>query len=300
MRKGGVFAPPRTALLEPGTRSMTLTLPRILTPLPPPPPRPQPLRVSSPSPSPPPSPPRSSPSTPTSTPSSTTSSAPSAPTSSSLRLPAPPCRPTSPNASPKPPAPTPPPRPSPTPSLPPIAAPPSSSPAPTSPPSAASTPGGPSTAGPPICPSASATPSSVRGPPTSSPTSTTSHLTYNGRAITPIRAAGLLRTGGDEDSRIYIPLETFTELTGTGPTVLELQVPGGAARIESTLAALRTALPTLSVSPVRQLVEGESRIVDRTHALMFAAVLLIALTVAVSVLATLSAQSWSAAATSPS
>jgi len=37
------------------------------------------------------------------------------------------------------------------------------------------------------------------------------------------------------------------------------------------------------------LVEGESRIVDRTHTLMYAAVLLIALTVGVSVLATLSA-----------
>ncbi len=43
------------------------------------------------------------------------------------------------------------------------------------------------------------------------------------------------------------------------------------------------------MEPVRQLVEGESRIVDKTHALMFGAVLLIALTVAVSVLATLSA-----------
>ena len=115
------------------------------------------------------------------------------------------------------------------------------------------------------------------------------HLTYNGRAITPIRAAGLLRTGSDEDSRIYVPLETFSELTGTGPTVLELQVPGNAARIESTLAALRKTFPGLTVAPVRQLVEGESRIVDRTHALMYAAVLLIALTVAVSVLATLSA-----------
>ena len=115
------------------------------------------------------------------------------------------------------------------------------------------------------------------------------HLTYNGKAITPVRTAGLLRTGADEDSRIYLSLETFSELTGAGATVLELQVPGSAARIDSTLAALRQQLPGLSVSPVRQLVEGESRIVDRTDALMLAAVLLIALTVAVSVLATLSA-----------
>ena len=43
------------------------------------------------------------------------------------------------------------------------------------------------------------------------------------------------------------------------------------------------------MAPVRQLVEGESQIVERTHALMFGALMLIALTVAISVLATLSA-----------
>lgn len=113
-------------------------------------------------------------------------------------------------------------------------------------------------------------------------------LTYNGQTIT-LHGAGLLRTGADEDSRIYIPLAAFTTLTGAGPTVLELQVPGNPARVERALTSLRQALPGLTVSPVRQLVEGESRIVDRTHALMDSAVLLIALTVAVSVLATLSA-----------
>jgi putative ABC transport system permease protein len=55
------------------------------------------------------------------------------------------------------------------------------------------------------------------------------------------------------------------------------------------MGRLRQELPGMQVEPVRQLVEGESRIVDRTHALMYGAVLLIALTVAVSVLATLSA-----------
>jgi len=113
-------------------------------------------------------------------------------------------------------------------------------------------------------------------------------LTYLGQTIT-LRGAGLLRTGADEDSRIYIPLAAFTNLTGSGPTTLEIQVPGNAGRIERTLTNLRSALPNLTVSPVRQLVESESRIVDRTHTLMESAVLLIALTVAVSVLATLSA-----------
>jgi len=113
-------------------------------------------------------------------------------------------------------------------------------------------------------------------------------LTYAGRPVT-LEGAGRIKTGGDEDSRIYMPLAAFTAWTGVKPGVIELQVPGGAPRVEAVMARLQKELPGVEVQPVRQLVEGESRIVDRTHALMFGAVLLIALTVAVSVLATLSA-----------
>jgi len=113
-------------------------------------------------------------------------------------------------------------------------------------------------------------------------------LTFSGHPIT-LHSAGELRTGGDEDSRIYLPLDTFTQWTGVQPSVIEVQIPGGANTVEAAIARLRTALPEIQVQPVRELVEGESRIVDRTHALMYGAVLLIALTVAVSVLATLSA-----------
>lgn len=113
-------------------------------------------------------------------------------------------------------------------------------------------------------------------------------LTFAGHPIT-LSSAGILRTGGDEDSRIYMPLATFTQWTGVAPSVIEVQIPGGAKAVEAAITRLRTALPDAHVQPVRELVEGESRIVDRTHALMYGAVLLIALTVAVSVLATLSA-----------
>jgi putative ABC transport system permease protein len=113
-------------------------------------------------------------------------------------------------------------------------------------------------------------------------------LTFAGKTRT-FHGVGRLKTGGDEDSRIYVPSAVFTEWTGVKPNVVEVQVPGSAAQVEAAMARLRLALPGAKVTPVRQLIDGESRIVDRTHALMFGAVLLIALTVAVSVLATLSA-----------
>ena len=113
-------------------------------------------------------------------------------------------------------------------------------------------------------------------------------LTFDDHPVT-LHGVGRLRTGGDEDSRIYMPLAAFTKWTGVGPSVIQVQIPGGAATVDAALSRLRQALPSMQVKPVRELVEGESRIVDKTHALMYGSVLLIALTVAVSVLATLSA-----------
>jgi putative ABC transport system permease protein len=113
-------------------------------------------------------------------------------------------------------------------------------------------------------------------------------LTFAGKPIA-LHGVGRLKTGGDEDSRIYMPMAAFTAWTGAGISVIEVQIPGGSGKVEAAISRLQRSLPGMNVQPVRQLVEGESRIVDRTHTLMYAAVLLIALTVGVSVLATLSA-----------
>lgn len=113
-------------------------------------------------------------------------------------------------------------------------------------------------------------------------------LTFAGSSHT-FSGVGRVKTGGDEDSRIYTSVDTLQAWTQVAPTVLEVQIPGGAANVEAAIARLKTALPGADVEPVRQLVEGESSIVDKTHALMFGAVILIALTVGISVLATLSA-----------
>ena len=113
-------------------------------------------------------------------------------------------------------------------------------------------------------------------------------LTYNGRSIA-LHADGSVHTGGPEDSRVYLPLDQFTAWTGLGATTLEVQAPGSAAQVQSVLDSLRQALPDVEVHAVRQLVESESRVVHRTHSLMLSSLLLIALTVAICVLATLTA-----------
>ncbi len=129
----------------------------------------------------------------------------------------------------------------------------------------------------------------TRALPQLSATNNQATLTYGDHSQT-FRIAGTVRTGGAEDSRVYLPLAALTALTGAPASTVEIQIPGNTAQINAALDRIRAKLPPAAeVHPIRQLVEGEARIVDRTRSLMFGSLVLISLMVAVSVLATLSA-----------
>lgn len=113
-------------------------------------------------------------------------------------------------------------------------------------------------------------------------------LTYNGKTIQ-MHTAGALRTGDAEDSRIYMPLDAFESWTGAAPSTLEIQASGDTQQIQAVLARLRNALPGVDVHAVHQLVEAEANVVTRTRLLMLGSLLLISLTVAICVLATMTA-----------
>ncbi len=113
-------------------------------------------------------------------------------------------------------------------------------------------------------------------------------LSYSGRTVQ-LETAGTLRTGDAEDSRIYLPLSAFEAWTGVSPTTLEIRAAGNTQQIQEVLARLRQALPGADVHAVHQLVEAEANVVSRTRSLMLSSLLLISLTVAICVLATLTA-----------
>jgi putative ABC transport system permease protein len=113
-------------------------------------------------------------------------------------------------------------------------------------------------------------------------------LTYNGKTIQ-MHTAGTLRTGDAEDSRIYMPLNAFEAWTGAATSTLEIQASGNTQQIQAVLARLRKALPGVDVHAVHQLVEAEANVVTRTRLLMLGSLLLISLTVAICVLATMTA-----------
>jgi putative ABC transport system permease protein len=111
-------------------------------------------------------------------------------------------------------------------------------------------------------------------------------LTFQGKTIQLV-PAGLLQTGAAEDSRIYLDQSEFQNWTGVVPTTIEIAANGTAEEIDHSMSQLATALPSAGVRPVRQIMEGEANVLNKTRATLYAAAALIVLTSALCVLATL-------------
>jgi putative ABC transport system permease protein len=111
-------------------------------------------------------------------------------------------------------------------------------------------------------------------------------LTFQGRSfhMTP---AGTVQTGAAEDSRIYVSLTDFIAWTGVPPSTIEVAANGSPDQIGAVMDQLEQAIPSAEVRPVRQIVEGEARVLGKTRATLLAATALIILTAALCVLATL-------------
>src|ERR1700675_3274986 len=110
-------------------------------------------------------------------------------------------------------------------------------------------------------------------------------LTFQGKAIE-LTPAGMLQTGAGEDSRIYLDQSEFQNWTGVSPSTIEVAVNGTAAEVENFVRQLVQLLPA-DVRPVRQIMEGEANVLNKTRATLYASATLVVLTSALCVLATL-------------
>jgi putative ABC transport system permease protein len=111
-------------------------------------------------------------------------------------------------------------------------------------------------------------------------------LTFQGREIR-LQPAGTLQTGAAEDSRVFIPMADFASWTGVPPSTIEIAANGSADDVNATMQRLAQVLPSAEVRPVRQIMEGEARVLNKTRATLLASAVLIILTAALCVLATL-------------
>jgi putative ABC transport system permease protein len=96
-----------------------------------------------------------------------------------------------------------------------------------------------------------------------------------------------LSTGGDEDSRIYIGRAALQQWTGAAASTLEIAVDGTPAQIHAVIDDLQKQYPELSVQPIRQIVEGEANVLGKTRSTLLLATVIVTLTAALCVLATL-------------
>jgi putative ABC transport system permease protein len=119
-----------------------------------------------------------------------------------------------------------------------------------------------------------------------SPQSKAFDLTFHDQAIH-LTPAGTLKTGAAEDSRVYVPLNDFEAWTKVLPTTVEIGVNGSSEDVAATVRKLQQELPSADVHPLRQVMEGEARVLGKTRATLLAAGALIILTSALGVLSTL-------------
>jgi putative ABC transport system permease protein len=126
----------------------------------------------------------------------------------------------------------------------------------------------------------------VRAVPTVSPKNQPFDLSFQGHTLH-LTPAGTVQTGAAEDSRIYIPLADFVTWTGLQPSTIEVAASGSPAEIDAIMKQLQRTFPAIDVRPVRQIMEGEARVLGKTQATLLAAAALIILTAALCVLSTL-------------
>jgi putative ABC transport system permease protein len=111
-------------------------------------------------------------------------------------------------------------------------------------------------------------------------------LSFQGRTIQVV-PAGVLQTGAGEDSRIYLDESVIQHWTGVTPTTVEIAVTGSTTEIEHAISQIADLLPTADVRPVRQIVEGEANVLNKTRSTVYWAAALIIATAALCLLATL-------------
>src|SRR5215831_11628792 len=119
-----------------------------------------------------------------------------------------------------------------------------------------------------------------------SPKNQAFNLIFQGRTLH-LTPAGTVHTGAAEDSRIYVSLADFISWTGVQPSTVEVAASGNASEVAGVMAQLSQAIPAAEVRPVRQIMEGEARVLGKTRATLLAAAALIILTAALCVLSTL-------------
>jgi putative ABC transport system permease protein len=126
----------------------------------------------------------------------------------------------------------------------------------------------------------------IRALPTISPKNQPFDLIFQGRTLH-VTPRGTVQTGAAEDSRIYISLADFISWSDVQPSTIEVAASGSPEEVTVIMSQLSQAIPYSEIRPVRQIMEGEARVLGKTRSTLLAASALIIFTASLCVLATL-------------
>ncbi len=105
------------------------------------------------------------------------------------------------------------------------------------------------------------------------------------------RVQSVVATGGSEDDQVFVPLADLERLAGVGGEIslIEMNIPGETARIESAVHEIAGAFPALAVRPIRQIVYSQGKVLGTIRWLLISLMALILFIIALCVMATMTA-----------
>jgi putative ABC transport system permease protein len=92
-----------------------------------------------------------------------------------------------------------------------------------------------------------------------------------GNSVSSIAPQAVFRSGSDDDSRVYLPLDDFERLTGVQPNTALVRIEGRPQQIQAAIARLSAALPQADVKPVRQITQAQTAVVGKTRSIVLSA-----------------------------
>jgi putative ABC transport system permease protein len=105
------------------------------------------------------------------------------------------------------------------------------------------------------------------------------------------RIATIVETGASEDDQVFLPiaaLQSLLEMPGK-VTLVEVRIPGGSREVKNAVQRLAGLLSTLDVRAIRQIVYSEGKVLETTRWLLLSLTVLIIGTIALCVMATMTA-----------
>ena len=118
-----------------------------------------------------------------------------------------------------------------------------------------------------------------------SPSGAPFEIGFAGRKVQ-VHPQSVFTSGSDDDSRIYLQLADFAQLTNAQPDTALVRAEGTPREIQATIARITAALPTAEVKPIRQITQAQTSVVGKTRSIVLIASAIVLIMIVLCMVAT--------------